>query len=238
MGTPTFTNFSRSSGAVSRTVQRIEEYICQPWNCQLDGFALLQVSDDPYEGGYEMVGDLATPCTEYGDVTHLIDGRNPFGIVYYVRDIPSYFYVHFTEIEDEGHTVTIDMETTMVYRRDDEHPKNGEWIQAWLTSMAFAVDADVCAYGNRDVYEGPYTKEEIYEALRRPRYEALKPEIVLDELRHERLLEYPDPVFHAIRYELANPFEIRRLMEERPKADGLVYKIAPGYHILSNIVCP
>lgn len=249
MGEPTFTNFSRSYRTVAETVQRVEQNLCTQWPSRLYGFARIEESDDPYEGGYEMVGDDMSLCNGMDEVAPLIEGTEPFGLVYLVQGIPSFFYLYFTEIDNTGHTVTVDMETSMAYYRDQDHPKDGEWIQAWLISLAFAINSDVCVYGIRHIPEPRIPGESVDEWLERRRpameafltrrlFDALDPAAILDDLRHGRLLEYADPSLHAIRYDLISPSEIRHLMQERPKAEGLIYKLAPGYHILSNIVHP
>lgn len=234
MGTPTFINFSRVLGAVVDTVQRIEAGMGEAWQCRLDRYAFLRVSDDPYDGGYELAGELE-PCEGGSKVAELAATGRPFGLAYLCQGPKATFAVYFTEVAANAHTLTVAVEKTFVYHRDDEHTVAGRWFQGWLVSLASAVGADVCVYGNREIIDKSMDLAAVLESLKRPRYEAVDPGQVLERLRKGDLLALPDPVFHAIKVELVGEVEIEGLLKQRAHPGTLEYKIAPGYHVLANI---
>jgi len=234
MAPPSFINFSRNSGTIIDAVQRINDHLCAPWRCKLTQYAYVCRSDDPYEGGYEMDGEEMPPCESMEDVRALIAEGRAFCLIYLSSDTRANFYVHFTEIEADAFTVTIDVETSFIYYRNDEYER-GQWFEAWLTSLAIAIGADICVYGVTEVLDASMPMEELLERLQEPLYEALDPATVLDRLRRGDLLALPDPGFHAISIDLIESSEIQSLVKKGPCAPRLVYRAAPGYHILANI---
>ena len=234
MGTPTFINFSRVTGPVIDTILRIDDGLCDAWSCSLEQFAYLRVSDDPYDGGYELAGELS-PCSGESALAEIAAAGREFGLAYICRDTRATFAVYFTEIDVGMHTVTVSVESSYVYHRDDEHPQPGRWFEGWLVSLAVAVQADVCSYGNRELIDNAMEFSEVLARLRRPRYEALDPVEVLRRLRSGEILQLPDPVFHSISVDLIGVPEVRAIMNDVGGAPSLEYKLAPGYHVLSNI---
>ncbi len=216
------------------TARRIDSALSDVWHCRLDRYAPLCVSDDPYDGGYDLEEE-PSPCGDFSEIAKLVGGGRPVVLAFFCYDTRATFSVYFTEVDDNGHTVTVAVEPTFVFHTNDDYPEPGRWFEGWLISLVVGTQAQVCVYGNREVIDKSMALASVLEALRRPRYEALDPMVIVQRLRTGDLLELPDPVFHAISVELMETREIRALIKSRAHAPGLQHKVVPGYHVLSNI---
>lgn len=229
-----FINFSRFSGSPLDAIACIRRDVCPAWYCAPQRYTVLCVSDDPYDGGLDRVGD-DIPFDGLEAIERLIEYRSPFSLTYLAVPTRAEFVIGFHDIEDDGYMITATAESSIFYHKDDDYHESWRWFEGWLISLVIALGPSVCAFGNTRLYVPNRSREEILQALQRKRFIALAPEDVLDSLRRGELLLYPDPVFHALRLDLISPGEIRRLIKYHPHEPRLEYKIAPGYHILSNL---
>ncbi|MCX4240156.1 hypothetical protein [Paraliomyxa miuraensis] len=233
MATPTFITFSRFRGNLLEAVERVENEVCPQWHCRLDRALFLRPSSDPYDGGITTDGELE-PCTSVEAVAELARTGKPLGLAYIAYPTRANFYLEFFDISEDGYSLAASIESSILYHKDDEY-ESCRWFEGWLISLVVALRPSVCAYGNTEIIDPNMEFSKVLEGLRRVRYKALDPAQILERLRTGDLLELPDPVFHAISIDLIETPEIRTLMKTRPQAPGLEYKVAPGYHVLSNL---
>lgn len=229
-----FINFSRFAGSPLDAIARIEHHVCSTWRCRLMRYTILCVSDDPYDGGLDRIGD-DLPFEGLEAIEQLIAYRSPFSLAYLAVPTRAEFYIGFHDIEDDGYMITATAESAIFYHKDDGYHESWRWFEGWLISLITALGPSVCAFGNTRprVQDPPW--EDVLRALQRKRYIALDPDVVISNLRGGELFKCPHPVFHAIRLDMIEPSEIRRLIKHYPHEPRLEYKIAPGYHILSNL---
>lgn len=235
MSGPKFANFSRVSGSVAATIERIADGVCSPWHCAPTHLGRLARSTDPYDGGFALDGELVECSSQ--DIRRVAEDERPFALLYVAYGPRANFGVHFTDITQDGHTVTVELDRTMVYHHDDDFPERGRWFEGFLISLVIAVGAAVCAAGDTVVVDDKnMSLAEITELMKRPRYFALDPDTVLERLRRGDLLSLPGPVLHAFAAGLLDVAESKLLAKQAKAAKGLAYKQAPGYHVFSNIV--
>ncbi len=234
MATPTFITFSRFHGNILEAVELVQAQVCPQWRCRLDRAAFLRPSNDPYDGGMTIDGELE-PCTSLDAVTDLARTGRPLGLAYIAHPTRANFYLEFFDITKDEYSLAASIESSILYHKDEDYEQS-QWFEGWLISLVTALRPSVCVYGNTELIDPKAPLSQVLEALRRVRYKALDPAEVLARLRTGDLLELPSPVWHAIRTDLIQRAEIVALMKKRPCAPRLALKLAPEHHILSNLV--
>ena len=234
MATPTFITFSRFQGNLLEAVDLVQTHVCPPWRCQLDRAAFLRSSDDPYDGGMTIDGELA-PCTTLDAVAELARTGKPLGLSYISYPTRANFYLEFFDIAKDAYSLAVSFESSILYHKNEEYGQS-QWFEGWLVSLVTALRPGVCVYGNTELIDPNAPLSQGLAALRRVRYKAIDPGEVLDRLRAGDLLELPSPVWHAIRTDLMKRAELVSLMKKRPCAPRLTLALAPEHHILSNLI--
>lgn len=142
-----FINFSRFSGSPLDAIARIENHVCPTWRCRLKRYTILCVSDDPYDGGLDRVGD-DLPFEDLDAIERLIADRSPFSLTYLAVPTRAEFVIGFHDIEDDGYMITATAESSIFYHKDAHHRKSWDWFEGWLISLITALEPSVCAFGN------------------------------------------------------------------------------------------
>jgi hypothetical protein len=218
MATPRFVKFSRIRGEILEALERLDKALREPWQSPLREVVRLKPSYDDFDGGLELDGDFIK-CDSPRDAIEKAAGSDAFGLIYLARKIPAEFYFYLFDIGSEEFSVTLSLESSIVYYKNDEFD-SGEWLEGLLTSIVCALKPLVCGYGRDAAYEC--------------KHESLNPEVILERLRAGELLGLPRPIFHSIATSLIDKSEIDALIAQYKPAPSLKYRMAPGYHILSK----
>lgn len=234
MATPTFITFSRFQGDLLEAVELVQAQVCPQWRCRLDRAAFLRSSDDPYDGGMTLDGELE-PCTTLESVAELARAGRPLGLAYTAHPTRANFYLEFFDITKEGYSLAASIESSILYHKDEEYGQS-QWFEGWLISLVTALRPGVSVYGNTELIDPNAPLSQVLAALRRVRYKSVDPAEILTRLRTGNLLELPSPVWHAIHTDLIQRAELVSLMKKRSFAPRLTLTQGPEHHILSNLV--